>query len=139
MKRQATRFVVVHCSATPASMDVDAETIRTWHKDKGWSDIGYHLVIKRDGTVQNGRDLMSVGAHVRGHNGDSVGVCLIGGVDDEEVPEDNFTEAQKNALRTVLAGLLARFPGSELRGHRDFPGVHKACPSFDVRAWYFNR
>lgn len=131
-------FIVVHCSATRPSQDFDVDDIRRMHLQRGFFDVGYHYVIKRDGTVQPGRPLDRQGAHVSGYNHLSVGVCLIGGVteDDVTVAENNFTPEQFAALRRVLADLKAnRFPHAEILGHRDMPHVHKACPSFDVRAW----
>jgi len=111
------------------------------HLQRGFIDVGYHFVIKRDGTVQDGRPLDRQGAHVSGYNHLSVGVCLIGGVseDDVNVPENNFTSAQFASLRTLLADLKTNhFPHAEILGHRDIPRVRKACPSFDVREWWDN-
>jgi len=117
-------------------MDIGAEEIRHWHKKRGWKDIGYHLVIRRGGTLENGRDLNVTGAHVYGHNHNSVAVCLIGGIDDTGKAENNFTDAQFDTLRNVIDEMQARYPGAQLMGHRDFPEVAKDCPSFDVREWY---
>ena len=75
--------IIVHCSATPPSMIVGADDIRKWHKARGWSDIGYHYVIKRNGVTEKGRDITRVGAHAKGHNEDSLGVVLIGGIDED--------------------------------------------------------
>jgi len=133
----AVRFLVVHCSATPPGMDIGVDEIRKWHLAKGWSDVGYALVIRRDGTVESGRPLQYQGAHVEGHNHEAIGVCLVGGMDARMArPEDNFTLAQYDSLESVLRLLLQKFPGRTVQGHRDFPGVTKACPSFDVKAWW---
>jgi N-acetylmuramoyl-L-alanine amidase len=134
---QRVAFLVVHCSATRPSQDFDVNDIRRMHLQRGFFDVGYHFVIKRDGTVQTGRPLDRQGAHVQGYNHLSVGVCMIGGVteDDVKVPENNFTPEQFASLRNVLAMLKQKFPHAEILGHRDMPHVHKACPSFDVRAW----
>lgn len=133
-------FIVVHCSATRPSQNFDVNDIRRMHLQRGFLDVGYHFVIKRDGTIQRGRDLDRQGAHVSGYNHLSVGVCLIGGVseNDVNVPQDNFTPEQENSLRTVLALLRREFPNAVIQGHRDFPGVKKACPSFDVATWLEN-
>lgn len=130
-------FIVVHCSATRPSQDFDVNDIRRMHLRRGFIDVGYHYIIKRDGTVEPGRPLDRQGAHVSGYNHLSVGVCLIGGVteDDVTVPEANFTDEQYAALRTLLGELQLNFPGAEIVGHRDLPKVRKACPSFDVREW----
>lgn len=129
--------LVIHCSATKGSMTkVDAKEIDRWHRMRGFLSIGYHYVIKRDGTVETGRPLETVGAHAAGHNTDSIGICLIGGVaEDGKTPEDNFTDKQWAALKGLLTDLLAQFPGAEVLGHKDLPRVAKACPSFDVRKW----
>lgn len=136
MNRSSTDYIVVHCSATTASMDIGAEEIRHWHKKRGWKDIGYHVVIRRDGSVELGRALNVTGAHVYGHNHNSVGICVVGGINDDGNAENNFTEAQFDTLRNVIDEMQARYPGAQLMGHRDFPEVAKDCPSFDVREWY---
>jgi len=136
MQKEDVKYLAVHCSATPPEMDIGVDEIRQWHKDKGWSDVGYHYVIRRDGTVEGGRPQHKQGAHVHGWNDKSLGICLIGGVDGQFIPEDNFTAAQKQALYGLLEGLLGEYPGAQIKGHRDFPGVKKACPSFDVQAWF---
>lgn len=126
--------IVIHCSATPEGKDFDAADIDRWHKDRGWAGIGYHYVVKLDGTVQMGRPLDKAGAHVEGHNANSVGIVYIGGVaKDGKTPKDTRTPEQKTALRTIVAEMRRRFPQARVLGHRDFPGVAKACPSFDVR------
>ena len=116
---------------------MDVNDIRRWHLQRGFVDVGYHYVIKRDGTIEPGRPLDRQGAHVSGFNHLSVGVCLVGGVseDDVNVPEANFTDAQYASLRKLLPELQRNFPGAEILGHRDMPRVRKACPSFDVREW----
>ncbi len=136
MPRKATDFIVIHCSATRGIQDVGAKDIRKWHMAKGWKDIGYHLVIRRDGTVEKGRALDEIGSHVQGHNARSVGVCMVGGLDDKTwQPANNFTAAQWAALKTAVAMLVKRYPGAKVLGHRDFPGVAKACPCFDAKPW----
>ena len=135
MRRQLTDYIVLHCSATPSTADIGAAEIRQWHKARGWDDIGYHFVIRRDGEVEEGRPVEEVGSHVKNHNANSVGLCLVGGVDVRSRPKDNFTAAQWKALKGLLADLQARFPRSFVIGHRDFPGVAKACPCFDAIDW----
>lgn len=135
-RRKRTDFVVVHCSATPPSMDIGRDEIDDWHRQRGWAGIGYHYVIRRNGDVEIGRPVNMMGSHVRGYNAESVAVCWVGGVDADGVPEDNRTEMQKLSLRAIVAMLMATYPEATLRGHRDFPGVLKACPSFDVEEWW---
>lgn len=135
--RKSTDFIVIHCSATRPSMDVGAKEIRKWHTSppRNWADIGYHYVIRRNGTVEAGRAEKVVGAHVEGHNHNSLGVCWVGGVNEDTLgAEDNRTPEQKAALKTLIAYLKARYPNAKVQGHRDFPNVKKACPSFDARA-----
>ncbi len=135
MRRRSTDYIVLHCSATPPTADIGAAEIRQWHKAKGWDDIGYHLVIRRNGAVEEGRSLEEIGSHVRNHNASSVGICLVGGVDARQRPRNNFTAAQWSALKNRLADLQSRFPSGRVIGHRDFPGVTKACPCFDAIDW----
>lgn len=132
--------VVIHCSATPPSRNVDVEEIRRWHtEDRGWSDVGYHYIIRRDAVVETGRPLGTPGAHVKGHNAASIGICLAGGVDESDAPEANFTVDQMWALRKLLMDIRKDFPAvTKVLGHRDFPGVKKACPCFDVREWLWS-
>jgi N-acetylmuramoyl-L-alanine amidase len=92
--RKKTDLLVVHCAATKASMDIGAKEIRRWHKDRGWDDIGYHYVIRRNGDVEIGRPENAVGAHVAGKNSTSVGICLVGGIDDAGKPKANFTKGE---------------------------------------------
>ena len=125
------RFLVVHCTDSPNDRDsVDAEEIHRWHVERGWSGIGYHAVIRRDGTVENGRPSYWPGAHVRGFNSDSLGVCLVG--------TDQFTDAQLNSLEGLLQAWKAQFPDAQICGHRDLD-PQKTCPNFDVGHWWQSR
>lgn len=135
--------IIVHCSATPADMDIGAPEIREWHVNgNGWDDIGYHYVIRRDGIIDGGRPLEIMGAHAGGHNEDSIGICLVGGVDadDRRTAEFNYTREQMRALERVIETMMQRYGSAlDVLGHRDLPGVSKACPCFDVRRWWYNR
>jgi N-acetylmuramoyl-L-alanine amidase len=117
-------------------MDIGLEEIDQWHRAQGWSGCGYHFVIRRDGTVEFGRELYSMGAHVKGFNHNSIGICLAGGKADDDGPEDNFTIRQYEALDALLTQLTKLFPEAEVLGHRNFWKVTKACPCFNVRAWW---
>ncbi len=130
--RTRTSHIVIHCAATPPSMDIGAKEIDQWHKDRGWKGIGYHYVIRRDGSIENGRHPDEVGAHVRGWNKQSLGICLIGGVDKDNKPENNFTEAQFKSLEHLLVVTSKMYPHAIVMGHRDLD-PNKACPSFEVR------
>lgn len=123
--------LIIHCSATPEGRYHDVEDIRGWHKARGWSDVGYHFIILLDGTIQRGRDMRNQGAHVRGHNRDSIGICYIGGVDSDMRPKDTRTPEQKAALRSVVSNLKLLYKGARVFGHNEFSS--KACPSFNVQ------
>ncbi len=122
--------VILHCSATPPKMDIGVKDIDRWHKEKGWSGIGYHYVIKRDGSIEDGRPIEKTGAHVRGHNTGSIGICIVGGVDEYMEAEENFTDEQWRSLRNLLKICKADYKRATIHGHNEFS--HKACPSFDV-------
>ena len=131
--------IILHCSATPEGKDYSVETIRQWHLDRGLSDIGYHYVIQRDGTIDKGRPEERQGAHVRGHNRNSIGISYIGGVESKQVdgkwiPKDTRTEDQVCALEYLIEALMNKYPDATLHGHNEFSA--KACPSFDVKEQY---
>lgn len=126
--------IIVHCSATPEGRDVSAATIDDWHKQRGWSGIGYHYVVSLDGTIEYGRDINKTGAHVKGHNKGSIGLCYVGGVDSDMNPKDTRTDEQKESLLLLIKTLKKMHPGAEVYGHRDFST--KACPSFDAKTEY---
>lgn len=142
LKPELVQYLIVHCSATNPSIDVGVKEINQWHKNKGWSEIGYHIVIRRKpgpygGLIEYGtRTFMESGAHVKGYNSVSLGICLVGGVDENNKPENNFTEAQFGALCKTITFLSSIFPKAKIQGHRDFPDVKKACPCFDVVDWW---
>lgn len=126
--------IIVHCSATREGLDFGADDIRQWHVKRGWRDIGYHYVVRLDGTIERGRPLEEVGAHAKGHNTHSIGVCYIGGLDDQADPKDTRTSEQYDSLMVLVATLLRMFPGSEAIGHRDV--ANRACPCFDAKNEY---
>lgn len=127
--------LTVHCAATPEGRDVKAATVSQWDKAR-FGQTSYHWVVELDGNkVQTLKD-DQLGAHVGGHNTGNIGVCYIGGVcADNATPKDTRTDAQKKSLLDVINIYKQRYPGIIIQGHRDWPGVAKACPSFDVRAW----
>jgi N-acetylmuramoyl-L-alanine amidase len=121
--------IIIHCSYTYANMDIGAAEIDAWHRKPphNFRQIGYHYVILRDGSVEKGREEEEQGAHVRGHNEDSIGVCLIGGK-----PQFNFTWAQLLALRSLVSDLQGRYSSATLHGHNEYD-LGKTCPTFDVQ------
>ncbi len=128
--------IILHCSATPEGRDVSAADIDRWHRLRGFAGIGYHYVIRLDGTVEKGRALSIAGAHCRGHNADSIGICYIGGLGaDGKSPRDTRTKAQRAAMLAIVRTLLStyRLPLSAVHGHNEY--APKACPCFDVRQW----
>lgn len=126
--------IIIHCADTPEGRDDRAADIRRWHKAQGWNDIGYHYVIDIDGTIEPGRDLDIAGAHCQGHNAKSIGICYVGGCDEEMKPKDTRTDAQKASLQLLLKYLVAKYPKAVIYGHRDF--ANKSCPSFDAKEEY---
>lgn len=126
--------IIIHCSATPPETNIGVSEIDAWHKEKGWKGCGYHYVIKRDGEIQQGRALEEIGAHTKGFNAKSIGICLVGGVDKNGKARDTKTKDQEKSLKSLLRRLLAEFEGAEVLGHRDLD-PHKNCPSFDVKTW----
>ncbi len=141
--------IIIHCAATRPSQDIGAKEIRRWHvHGNGWDDIGYHFVIRRDGTIERGRALDIPGAHTGGRNEHSIGICLVGGVHETHVvysksgnrwpkPEDNFTPEQFDALESVLDDLIDAFGDVEINPHKKY--AKKACPSFDLAAYLVER
>ena len=151
-RRSHTEFIVLHCSATKPHLNIGRDVIREWHLAKGWADIGYHAVVKRNGLIEFGRPFDDIGAHVAGYNGTTVGVCLVGGLyADGSEAEDDFdglyTVEQKHALRELLVVLKAAYPDAQIVGHRDLSPDKdgdgkiekhewlKSCPGFAAREW----
>ena len=129
-------LIVIHCSAVRPGQRSSAKDINNWHHDRGFQNgIGYHYVVRRDGTIELGRPLEMIGAHVVGHNRHSIGICYEGGLNSAGEPEDTRTPEQKVTLRKLLEELHRKFPKALIVGHRDLnPG--KRCPCFDVQKEY---
>lgn len=126
--------IIIHCSASKPTQNIGAAEIDTWHKQQGWDEIGYHFVIRRSGEIEKGRELQKIGAHCKGHNTDSIGICLVGGIDADGKPENNFTDLQFASLRKLVLELKAKFNILYIFGHNDF--ANKACPCFDVKKFF---
>lgn len=129
--------IIVHCSATPEGKDFTVAQIRQWHLQRGFTDIGYHYVVYRDGSIHEGRPEYKSGGHCTGHNAISIGVCYIGGCEkDGKTPKDTRTLAQKESLIKLLKQLKSKYPKATIHGHREF--ANKACPSFNAALEYKN-
>tara|TARA_R110000751_G_scaffold165449_1_gene271477 strand:- start:47 stop:469 length:423 start_codon:yes stop_codon:yes gene_type:complete len=130
--------IILHCSATREGQDVSVETIREWHIKRGWSDIGYHYVIYLDGSVHDGRPVERMGAHCKGKNKGTIGICYIGGVEaDGKTPKDTMTEEQDIAMVNLILSIRDKYRESgkvRIHGHNEFAA--KACPSFSVPKKY---
>ena len=128
--------IIVHCSATREGQDIPVETIKKWHiEGRGWSDIGYHFYIDINGNIHKGRDIAKIGAHCKGQNRNSIGICYCGGVEaDGKTPKDTRTIEQKDALVSVLRTLKAMYPKAVIHSHSDY--ANKACPSFNATNEY---
>lgn len=131
MARNRTDFIIIHCAATKPSMDIGRKEIDRWHRARGWNGIGYHFVIRRDGELETGRALDAQGAHARGYNHKSIGICLVGGIDENGKPEDNFTPVQWCVLRSLVAVMQDNYPDAKVIGHNEIAA--KSCPSFNVQ------
>lgn len=141
---------VVHCSATIEGVWVTAADIDKWHRERKppFAMIGYHDVILLDGEIERGRPYERRGAHVAGNNINTVGICMVGGLDKNRKPKDTFSGAQKSTLLAILLRLKELCPNLvNIKGHRDYsPDLNgdgiitpdewiKDCPCWDVQLW----
>lgn len=141
--------ITIHTSATPQGADIGVKEIRAAHKRRGWTDVGYHFVIRVDGTTEKGRSTLVQGAHVGGHNTGNIGICLIGGLDHDGNSAFTYSNSQMLALEKLVGGLLTYYglDKTAVLGHRDWYGDTnhdgavdskdwlKECPCFDAREW----
>ncbi len=129
------KYIVVHCTATPPTTTVESIR-RYWKEKRGWGDTpGYHYLIQRQGSLIQLLDESKNSNGVYKHNSNCINIAYIGGVDKEGKPQDNLSEAQNHSMFDLIVSLLEKYPQAEVLGHRDFSGVKKACPSFDVKKW----
>lgn len=126
--------IILHCSATKEGAHIDVSTIRRWHKEFGWKDCGYHFVIYLDGSINIGRPIDQVGAHTKGHNKESIGVCYVGGIGLDDKPKDTMNEKQELGLFELIYSIRTMFGWMPLSGHNEY--ANKACPSFNVPEKY---
>ena len=139
MARLETKYIVVHCSQTRPSQKIGAKEIDRWHRERGWLKIGYAKVIKRDGTVEQGREDEELQAHVKNYNHISTSVCVVGGAKEEnwQEGEDNFTGDQFESLKKVLEEQVIKYPEARIVGHYELD-ERKTCPNFNVREYLLN-
>ena len=128
------KYIVVHCTATPPTTTVESIK-RYWKEQRGWDTPGYHYLIQRQGTLIQLLDESKNSNGVYAHNSNCINIAYIGGVDKDGKPQDNRSDAQKHSMFDLIVSLTEKYPQAEVLGHRDFPDVHKACPSFDVKQW----
>ena len=133
--------IILHCSATPSKMDIGVKEIKEWHtspkpKGNGWSDIGYHYVIRRDGTIEDGRNVTKIGSHCYGRNRHSIGICLVG----EGKTHDAFTEPQYKAIEQLLLSLIDLYPSIvNISQHSDYDKKKPFCAGLtEGQMYYFN-
>ena len=132
---RAINYIVVHCTATQP--DVKIESIkRYWKENLKWKSPGYHYMIKADGEIVNTLPIDQVSNGVAGWNSQIINISYIGGIDKSGNPKDTRTAEQKASILKLLKELKSKFPKAKIQGHRDFPNVHKACPSFDAKKEY---
>lgn len=130
-ERKVTEYIVLHHSATPRKMkNDDVFAIHQWHLERGWSGIGYHFVIEKDGTLRSGRPLNTVGAHCRGYNSKSIGICMVGGLDENGNIVDNFCDSQYKTLQTLVIMLREMYPEATFVKHKDLAATK--CNDVDV-------
>lgn len=130
------KYLTIHCAATPENRDVKAREIEKWDIAK-FGQKSYHLIVELDGTIVRSLPDSKIGAHVGKNNTGNIGICYVGGMDGGmRKAKDTRTPAQKRALKTLVATYRERYPGIIVRGHRDWPGVKKDCPSFDAQKEY---
>lgn len=140
---ERVKYIVIHYSATPIEREYPYETLERHHKERGFKEGGYHFYFPRKGGRIAGRDLtqpgmFEMGAHSKGENAESVGLCFEGGVtlDEPNRGQDTRNEAQISAMIETIDDLLARFPDAQVIGHRDMPGAATQCPGHDATAWW---
>lgn len=124
--------IILHCSATREGLDIKTEVIKFWHKDRGWSDIGYHYVIELDGTVHVGRSEDVIGAHCKGHNSFSIGICYVGGLDKNGKSKDTRTPCQKVAMFDLVGKLMEKYGLTIDDVYCHYQFAKKDCPCFNI-------
>ena len=128
-------YIAIHCTATQPEASI-ASIQNYWKNNLGWKNPGYHFIIDRFGDVVNLLPIELVSNGVQGYNSQTINISYVGGIDKSGKPKDTRTEAQKQSILKLLKELRVKFPKAKIQGHRDFPNVKKACPSFDAKREY---
>ena len=128
------KYIVFHCTATHQETSLQS-ILNYWKNIRGWKNPGYHYIIFPNGRIHNLIPIARVSNGVKGYNRASINISYMGGIDKNNNPFDNRTNAQKTSLLKLAKAFHAEFPKARILGHRDFPGVTKACPSFEVADW----
>ena len=124
--------IILHCSATQEGKDFDVNDIREWHKQRNFIDVGYHYVINLDGTIEDGRDIRSIGAHCKGYNANSIGIVYVGGLDSEGKGKDTRTKEQKESLLNLIDDLLIAYDLDIDDVYCHYQFAKKLCPCFKI-------
>lgn len=130
--------ITIHCSATPPSMvHIGVHALRQMHIERGFSDIGYHFIVTRDGHWSVGRPISKQGAGVFGHNENNIHICMAGGVDKNGKPENNFTDAMFSTLRYHISELCSIYgiKPEKIKGHRDYSPDKNGDGVIDKQDW----
>lgn len=128
------QFIVIHCTATQPGTSIEAIR-KYWREYEGWKDPGYHYIIEKNGNVVQLQDENLIANGVKGFNSISIHISYIGGVDFNNVPKDTRSPQQMLSMKELVLKLRSKYPQATIQGHRDFPNVAKACPSFSVKEW----
>lgn len=128
------KYIVLHCTATPQTASVQS-ILSYWRTGLGWRNPGYHFLIEPNGKINALQDISKISNGVVGYNQNSIHISYIGGIDANNKPIDNRTIEQRGIMLALILNLKKQFPNAQILGHCDFPGVNKACPSFNVKEW----
>ena len=138
MNKRNIKYIVIHCTATPQNTTIESIK-RYWKEQRGWGDtVGYHYIIAADGEITQLLDEAKNSNGVYKHNSESINIAYIGGIDKDGKPKDTRSRRQEDAMFDLIVDLTERHVEAKPLGHRDFPNVAKACPSFDVKTWLAN-
>lgn len=136
--KRDVKYIVIHCTATQPETSIESIK-KYWKEVKGWKDVpGYHYIIKPSGEIIKLLEEAKNSYGVYAHNNECISVSYIGGIDKTGKAKDTRTRKQETAMFNKIVELSNRYPAAEILGHRDFPGVKKACPCFDVKTWLAN-